>query len=180
MANSMTPETMAQAPIQIVKTQAVMPGQARATTPAATSTKARKRWPTTGPASRSKKAHAPCMKASPNARMAKMITTARIVTPGQMMAMMPTAIAKRPRQRNEDDSELNIGGPFFSLSCFGIRRPGSLTRRATRRFHSAPVRISQNHLVRVLVLGLPWQYNGSRAELTSCHGDVNERRTVKA
>src|SRR6478752_4882581 len=49
MASSPTPVTNAQMPIQIVKTSAVIPGQAMATTPAATSTNARSSRPKPGP-----------------------------------------------------------------------------------------------------------------------------------
>ena len=81
-----------------------------------------------------------------------MITTARMVTPGQMMAMMPTAIAKRPRQRNEVDSELNIGGPFY-FSLLGDSMTGRLARLRPRHLHRAPVHVLQNHASACLSLG---------------------------
>src|SRR5271170_1728362 len=47
--------------------------------------------------------------AAPNEAIAKMMTTARMVTPGQTMATMPTANASRPRHTNEVDEERNTG-----------------------------------------------------------------------
>src|SRR5260370_42700540 len=63
-----------------------------------------------------------------NAYMAKRMTSARIVTPGQAMATIPTMTARTPRKISEVDSDLNMTVPFVvgletSEGCDGGARP---------------------------------------------------------
>src|SRR5258708_4016472 len=73
-----------------------MPGQAIAAAPAAMSTTASARRPTTGPARSDRNARAASMNAARNAYTANRMTNAPIVMLGQATAMMPTAIARIP------------------------------------------------------------------------------------
>src|SRR6266545_1622963 len=56
------------------------------------------------------------MPASMNAYTANKMTSARIVTPGQAMAMIPTMTARTPRAISELDSDLNMTS-FLSSQC---------------------------------------------------------------
>jgi hypothetical protein len=97
-----------------------------------------------------------------------MITTARMVTPGHAIATMPTTIAKSPRQRNEDDRELNIENPFLALS---------LAPTGTRLLPMCADWPSTESRVRVLVSGLPQRYNDCDGRHV-CGRDMTGGRTA--
>jgi hypothetical protein len=95
-AISMIPPAKAQIPTTSTSTSAVGPGQTIAITPAASAISASSRWPNTGPAVSLLNARMACSPASMNAYTANKMTSARIVTPGQASAMMPTTMASTP------------------------------------------------------------------------------------
>src|SRR5579862_5765703 len=106
-----------------------MPGQARATTPAAASMTASRRWPTTGPAEPLEKPRHACSAPDAKAAMANRITNAPTVMPGHAMAMMPMAMANRPRQMSDAVIGSSLGWVCWVKGCWQVNGPQVVASR---------------------------------------------------
>src|SRR5689334_13569957 len=128
-AISMIPPAKAQIPTTSTSTSAVGPGQTIAITPAASAITPSSRWPSTGPAVALPNARMACSPASMNAYTANKMTSARIVTPGQASAMIPTTMASTPSRISEVDADLNMTHiPFVRLG-FPAQPEAKVSRR---------------------------------------------------